>query len=92
MVIFVLLLLFRTTNHARGQALCMYGMLYSVVRFFLEMLRGDYAEPWLFGLKSAQATSLGIFLILLLLFIYCGWRDRQPQNVGSHKTAPKGKK
>ena len=74
-VIFALLLLFRTTKHARGQALCMYAMLYSVVRFFLEMLRGDYAEPWMFGLKSAQATSLGFFLVALGFFIYCGWLE-----------------
>ena len=90
-VIFVLLLLFRTTNHARGQALCMYGMLYSVVRFFLEMLRGDYAEPWLFGLKSAQATSLGIFLILLALFIYCGWRDKKQAQAANASATKKRK-
>ena len=90
-VIFVLLLLFRTTNHARGQALCMYGMLYSVVRFFLEMLRGDYAEPWLFGLKSAQATSLGIFLILLALFLYCGWRDKKQAQAATEAATKKRK-
>ena len=90
-VIFVLLLLFRTTNHARGQALCMYGMLYSVVRFFLEMLRGDYAEPWLFGLKSAQATSLGIFLILLALFIYCGWREKHTPQAATKPTTAQSK-
>lgn len=38
--------------------MCLYVMLYSAVRFGLEMLRGDYVEPFLFGLKSAQATSL----------------------------------
>ena len=90
-VIFELLLLYRTTNHARGQALCMYGMLYSVVRFFLEMLRGDYAEPWLFGLKSAQATSLGIFLILLALFIYCGWREKHTPQAATKPTTAKFK-
>lgn len=74
-VIFALLLLFRTTRHAKGQALCLYAMLYSIVRFGLEMLRGDYTEPFLFGLKSAQATSLGFFLIALGAFIYCGYRD-----------------
>ena len=61
-VIFALLLLFRTTDHAKGQAMCLYVMLYSAVRFGLEMLRGDYVEPFLFGLKSAQATSLCFFL------------------------------
>ena len=50
-VIFALLLLFRTTDHAKGQAMCLYVMLYSAVRFGLEMLRGDYVEPFLFGLK-----------------------------------------
>lgn len=83
-VIFALLLIFRTTKHARGQALCLYAMLYSVVRFFLEMLRGDYAEPWLFGLKSAQATSLGFFLFALACFIYCGRLEKHK----AQKTAP----
>lgn len=78
-VIFALLLLFRTTKHAKGQALCLYAMLYSTVRFFLEMLRGDYVEPLAFGLKSAQATSLGFFLIALLCFLYCGWKEKQQQ-------------
>lgn len=76
-VIFALLLIFRTTRHARGQALCLYAMLYSVVRFGLEMLRGDYTEPLFLGLKSAQATSLGFFLLGLACFIYCGWAERQ---------------
>ena len=86
-VIFAILLLFRTTQHAKGQALCVYAMLYSVVRFGLEMLRGDYTDPFLFGLKSAQATSLGFFLIALAAFFYCGWRERQKIS-----TAPKQKK
>lgn len=85
-VIFAVLLLFRTTNHAKGQAVCLYMMLYSVLRFFLEILRGDYAEPWVFGLKSAQATSLGFFLFGLACFFYCGWRLRtgrsEPTNAG----------
>ena len=70
-VIFALLLMFRCTNHAKGQAICLYGMFYSVVRFGLEMLRGDYAEPWMFGLTSAQSTSVFFFLVALGFFIYC---------------------
>ncbi len=76
-VIFALLLMFRTTNHARGQAICLYGMLYSAVRFGLEMLRGDYVEPFFLGLKSAQATSLGFFLICLFLFFYCAYNEKR---------------
>lgn len=75
-VIFAILLLFRATNHAKGQALCLYVMLYSGVRFGLEMLRGDYVEPFFLGLKSAQATSLFFFLIALGFFIYFGWREK----------------
>ena len=91
-VIFALLLLFRTTKHARGQALCMYAMLYSVVRFFLEMLRGDYAEPWMFGLKSAQATSLGFFLVALGFFIYCGWLEKHQPAAKEKAVGKKSKK
>lgn len=75
-VIFALLLLFRTTKHAKGQAFLLYVMLYSSVRFGLEMLRGDYTEPLLFGLKSAQATSLGFIIVAAILFIWLGWKER----------------
>ncbi len=71
-ILFVLLLIFRCTKHARGQVLCLYAMLYSALRFVLEFLRGDYTEPFLFGLTSAQSSSLIFFIIALILFIYCG--------------------
>lgn len=70
-IIFVLLLLLRTTDHKKGQVLFVYPMLYSILRFFLEMLRGDYAEPWAFGLTSGQATSVAFFLVGLAGFVYC---------------------
>ncbi len=88
-VIFALLLMFRTTNHAPGQAICLYGMLYSAVRFGLEMLRGDYVEPLFLGLKSAQATSLGFFLLCLGLFIYCGYKEKHKKAVQSTKKKAK---
>lgn len=71
-IIFVLLLLFRTTNHAKGQVFILYGILYSTARFFLEFLRGDYGTL-VFGLKSAQLTSLAIILIGIVLFIRQGY-------------------
>ena len=70
-IIFVLLLLMRTTDHKKGQVFCVYPMLYSILRFFLEMLRGDYAEPWAFGLTSGQAMSVFFFLVGLAGFVYC---------------------
>ena len=62
-VIFALLLLFRTTNHAKGQCFALYVMLYSLARFGLEFLRGDYTEKVLGLVTSAQATSITAFLI-----------------------------
>ncbi|MCE5286105.1 MAG: prolipoprotein diacylglyceryl transferase [Pelosinus sp.] len=67
-IIFVLLLLFRTTNHAKGQVFTLYAILYSTARFFLEFLRGDYGTL-LFGLKSAQLTSLTVILLGIAIFI-----------------------
>ena len=72
-VVFALLLVFRAFPHAKGQALCLYGFLYSLERFCLEFLRGDYAEPWLFGFTSAQATSAGFMLVCLGFFLYFGY-------------------
>ena len=81
-VIFALLLVFRAFPHAKGQALCLYGFLYSLERFCLEFLRGDYAEPWLFGLTSAQATSSGFMLVCLGFFLYFGYLTKQdPERV-----------
>lgn len=77
-IIFVLLLLFRTTNHAKGQAFILYAILYSTARFFLEYIRGDY-QILAFGLKSAQLTSLAVILIGSLLFIYCGLKGERIQ-------------
>jgi len=71
-VVFALLLMFRAFPHAKGQALCLYGFLYSMERFCLEFLRGDYAEPWLFSFTSAQATSAGFMLVCAGFFIYFG--------------------
>lgn len=70
-VIFVLLLMFRTTNHAKGQVFILYAILYSLNRFCLDFLRGD-ASPVIFGLKSAQLTSLAVIIIGSLLFVWCG--------------------
>ncbi len=85
-VIFALLLLFRATMHAKGQAVCLYVMLYSTVRFFLEFLRGDYAEPYLGSLTSAQTTSLFLFIFGLACFLLCAWRGHkgysEPTNAG----------
>lgn len=70
-VIFALLLIFRAFPHAKGQAFSLYIMLYSLARFSLEFLRGDYATPVFLSFTSAQTTSLVAFILALIFFIYC---------------------
>lgn len=72
-VIFALLLLFRTTAYRKGQVFALYVTLYSLERFFLEYLRGDYGIV-LWGLKSAQVTSLAAFVAAMGVFLYLAWR------------------
>jgi phosphatidylglycerol:prolipoprotein diacylglycerol transferase len=72
-IIFVLLLLFRTTNHKKGQVFTLYAVLYAISRFFLEFLRGDY-HTVAFGLKSAQLTSLVEIIVGILVFIILGFK------------------
>ena len=74
MILFALLLLFQTTRPKKGQPCCLYVMLYSLLRFFLEFLRGDYVEPMLWGLKRAQVTALVSFGVALVLFVWAGMR------------------
>lgn len=78
-VIFAVLLIYRVSvAHKSGQVFMLYIMLYSIARFFLEYLRGDYNEL-IFGLfKSAQMTSIlsfGFALFFYLYFQYMGSYD-----------------
>ncbi|WP_294520432.1 prolipoprotein diacylglyceryl transferase [uncultured Anaerovibrio sp.] len=68
-VIFALLLLFRAFPHIKGQAFALYVMLYSLVRFFLEYLRGDYTGLIMGVFKSAQMTSVIGFIAALICFV-----------------------
>ena len=73
-VIFALLLIFRSTNYVKGQCFALYAMLYATARFFLEYLRGDYTNLAFGILKSAQMTSVIAFTIFLGIFIWLGVR------------------
>ena len=78
-VIFAILLIFRTTNYVKGQCFSLYVMLYATARFFLEFLRGDYPDLAFGILKSAQVTSVLVFTIFLAIFIYLWgkkWKKR----------------
>jgi phosphatidylglycerol:prolipoprotein diacylglycerol transferase len=83
-IIFAILLIFRTTSHAKGQVFILYAVLYSLARFFLEFLRGDYGTL-LWGLKSAQLTSLLVIIVGLALFVWCGFKKNSPTNTTKPK-------
>lgn len=75
-VIFAVLLIFRSTDYFRGQCFSLYIMLYAAARFFLENFRGDYTELAFGLLKSAQMTSVVAFIIAFGAFIYFGWSGK----------------
>ena len=79
-LIFVVLILFSSFKHAKGQVFVLYAILYSAARFCLEFLRGDYVNLTM-GLKSAQMTSLIVMIVGICLFIYFGYLDKKQQTV-----------
>ena len=87
-IILAVLLIFRTTKHAKGQVFILYAVLYSTARFFLEYLRGDY-EVVMLGLKSAQVTSLTVIVVGTILFVWCGMRAKK---TAKGSVVSKGKK
>ncbi len=76
-VIFALLLMYRSSSHAKGQAFSLYILLYSAARFFLEFFRGDYAAPVLGLFTSAQTTSILSFLLGAAAWIWFGLREKR---------------
>ncbi len=76
-VIFAMLLIFRSTRHKKGQCFALYVMLYSIIRFFLEYLRGDYTELVLGIFKSAQMTSVVAFVLAFAAFVYLGVKKNE---------------
>ena len=71
------MLLARYLPHAKGQIFALYAILYSIARFFLEYLRGDYGTL-AFGLKSAQLTSLAVIVLGLVAFWWFGRQTAAP--------------
>lgn len=75
-LIFVVLLLYSAFPHKKGQVFCLYAALYSLSRFFLEYLRGDYTTLYL-GLKSAQWTSVGAIVLFLGAWLYLQYKGEK---------------
>lgn len=68
LLLFIFLLWFTNKRTFHGQIVCLYGMLYSVERFFVEGLRTD--SLMIGPLRQAQVISIAIILLCLGLYIY----------------------
>lgn len=80
LLIFVLLLWYGCKTRPEGTTFCLYIMLYSLLRFFLENYRGDYGTLIL-GLKSAQLTSLAAFAGAFILFLYFHFKHKSKSGI-----------
>lgn len=70
LILFIFLSWFAKNRRSfNGQILSMYGVLYSIERFFVEGLRTDSLMIGQF--KQAQVLSLTVIVICILLYIYC---------------------
>lgn len=90
-LIFVVLLLFSCFPHKKGQVFTLYAFLYSMARFFLEFLRGDYVNLTV-GLKSAQMTSLIVMIIAFVIFVYLQVKGKEDEHLFPKETPKKSKK
>lgn len=63
-IIFVILLSFKQGTSGKTYVK-VYALLYAIMRFFLEFLRGDAARGFLLGLSTSQWISLFIIAIIL---------------------------
>jgi phosphatidylglycerol:prolipoprotein diacylglycerol transferase len=67
LLIFVVLRFWQKKNPFKGQIFLGYLILYSIMRFLLEFLRGDNPKDY-FGFTVSQAISAAIFMICLIVF------------------------
>lgn len=69
-VIMIVLLIFLQKKRKKYDAVFLYLTLYSAMRFFTEMLRGDEIRGiYKFNISTSQWISLGIILICILRFL-----------------------
>ena len=56
--------------HVNGNIFILYMFMYSILRFFVEFLRGDDRGRFLFGLSPAQNISVVICIIAVILLFF----------------------
>jgi phosphatidylglycerol:prolipoprotein diacylglycerol transferase len=90
LVVFALLLRWSRARHRQGAMFALFMILYSIERFFIEILRAK-GDRIVFGLSTAQAASI----LLVLLGIFALVRSRSaplaPEPAPAPAAAGKGK-
>ncbi|MCL6637253.1 MAG: prolipoprotein diacylglyceryl transferase [Alicyclobacillus sp.] len=81
-LLFALLLVLKQRRWPKGFLFSYYLTAYNLVRFGLEILRGD-SPRYLFHWDAAQWTAAPLVLIGLGLAVYVFWRDQQPSHPGT---------
>jgi len=77
LVFFLLFFLYRRPNRATGFITGLYLMLYAVLRFAIENLRGDIRATPLLSLSIAQTIGLGTFLLGAIITAFALCRARR---------------
>ena len=77
-ILFFVLSYFFYNRKFKGQIVCLYGMLYSVERFFVEGLRTD--SLMIGPLKQAQVISIVCIIASFALYIYLNGRGQNNSN------------
>jgi len=65
----ILVLVYKKTAGS-GLTVCLYGALYSVLRFILEFFRGDLVRGVYGGLSTSQYISIAVFIVSAAVFCY----------------------
>jgi len=69
LIIFIILNNVYKKKNSDGVVFVLYLFLYSLLRFLIEFLRGDYRGSFILGLSVSQIISICIFVIALLLVL-----------------------
>lgn len=77
--VFIILLLLRRKKKFDGQLFLLYGILYSLGRFWIEGLRTD--SLMFYGLRTAQLVSLAVIVSFSVLYWYFGRKKKLEQVV-----------
>lgn len=73
-ILFILLIIIDNKRRFEGQVFLLYGILYSLERFFVEWLRTD--SLMLGPLKQAQVFSLSVITVFLIMYVILGRKTK----------------